>query len=469
MRKQTGVEMRKILCMLALGLLLCAAGGSLAVWAQGTSAEVVIKDATILTISHGNIPKGSVLIRGGKIAEVGPTVAVPAGATVIDAAGMFVMPGIIDPHNHIASDGGTNEGSVAVSSMVSIAETIDPTDWNVYRDLAGGVTTVHTLHGSANPVGGQNALIKLRWGKDARGLLFEGATPTLKFALGENVKRGRTPARYPGTRMGTQDVIRDAFIRARAYMQEWDDYRKRSAAGDKTAVVPRKDLELEPLAEVLRGERTTYVHGYRADEILMAIRLAEEFGFKVNSIEHCLEGYKIAKEIAAHGAVPSTFSDWWGYKVEAYDAIPYNAAILTRKGAMVALNSDGAEESRHLNQEAAKTMKYGGLSEAEALALITMNPAKLLRIYDRVGSIDPGKDADLVIWNHHPLSIYAVPQTVYIDGIVYFDIKQDLEMRRKMEEERKALEARDQKSGPPSERRRPTSNITSRANPPQNF
>jgi len=462
--------MNRIPWILLFSLSLCVAWGIAGDPQSGGSVSgvVVIKDATILTVTHGNITKGSILIRDGKIAEVGPNVTVPAGATVIDAAGQFVMPGIVDPHNHIASDGGTNEGSVAVSSMVSIEETIDPTDLNIYRDLAGGVTTVHTLHGSANPIGGQNAVIKLRWGKDARGLMFQGAKPTLKFALGENVKRTRTPARYPGTRMGTMDVIRDAFIRAREYVKEWDDYKKRSAAGDKTAVMPRKDRELEPIAEVLRGERLAFVHGYRADEMLASLRLAEEFGFKIASFEHCLEGYRIAKEIAAHGALVSTFSDWWAYKVEAFDAIPYNAAICVRKGALVALNSDGAEESRHLNQEAAKTMKYGGLTEQEALALITINPAKALRIDSRVGSIDVGKDADLGIWNRHPLSIYAVPQKVLIDGEVYFDVQKDLETRKKMEAERKTLEARDQKSATPPGRK-PTTNSTNRpAAPPLN-
>lgn len=454
--------MKKLCWMLLLTVSACAAWGIAE--APQAGGVTVIKDATILTVSHGNIAKGSILIRDGKIAEVGPNVAAPAGATVIDAAGQFVTPGIVDPHNHIASDGGTNEGTVAVSSMVSIEETIDPTDINIYRDLAGGVTTVHTLHGSANPIGGTNAIIKLRWGKDAKGLLFQGAKPTLKFALGENVKRTRTPARYPNTRMGTMDVIRDAFIRAKAYMKEWDDYKKRSAAGDKTAIIPRKDRELEPIAEVLRGDRLAFVHGYRADEMLMAMRLAEEFGFRIRSFEHCLEGYKIAKEIAAHGAFPSMLSDWWAYKVEAYEAIPYSTALLTRKGATVMVHSDGAEESRHLNQEAAKAMKYGGLNEQEALALCTLNPAKALMIDHRVGSIDPGKDADLVIWNGHPLSIYAVPQKVFIDGEVYFDMQKDLEMRKKMAEERKALEARDQKSaGAPAERRRPPANA---ANPP---
>ncbi len=411
-----------------------------------TPGVILIKDATVLTVSHGDIPKGSILIRDGKIAEVGPSIAAPADATVIDATGQFVMPGIIDPHSHVAQNGGINEGTVAVSSMTAVEDTIDPNDIDIYRELAGGVTTTATLHGSANPIGGQGAVIKLRWGKDAKGLLFQGARPGLKFALGENPKRvGRNSDRYPGTRMGVEDVIREAFLQARDYMAKWSEYRKLAAAGDKTAVPPRKDLKLEPIAEVLRGERLAFVHAYRTDEMLMMMRLANEFGFKVNSFEHGLEAYKIAKEIAAHGAVVSTFSDWWGYKFEAYDAIPYNAAILTRKGVMVSINSDSDEEARHLNQEAAKCMKYGGLTDQEALKLVTLNPATQLKIADRVGSIDPGKDADLVIYNHHPLSVYAVAQKVLIDGEVYFDIRKDHEMRSSMEKERKALEEKDRK------------------------
>ena len=438
--------MKKTLYLIVL-LAACIAWAPASDEQAGGSGVIVIKDATILTVSHGNIPKGSILIRDGKIAEVGATVTVPAGATVIDATGQFVTPGIIDPHSHIAISGGVNEGSLAVTSMTAIEDVLDPTDINIYRELAGGVTISNTLHGSANPIGGTNAVIKHRWGKDAKGLLF-GAKPGLKFALGENVKRGGTSGRYPGTRMGTEDVIRTAFIEARDYMREWDEYNKRAAAGDKTAIPPRKNLTLEPLADVLRGERLTYVHGYRSDEMLMMMRLADEFGFKVNSFEHALEGYKIAKEMAAHGAVGSTFSDGWAYKVEAYDAIPYNAALMTRKGVLAALNSDSAEEARHLNQEAAKCMKYGGLNEQEALALITLNPAKELKIDGRVGTIDPGKDADLVIWNHHPLSVYAVAQKTFVDGEIYFDIQKDAEMRKSMEEERKTLDALDKKNAP---------------------
>ncbi|MBP1601997.1 MAG: D-hydantoinase [Acidobacteria bacterium] len=414
--------------------------------AESGATAVVIKDATILTVSHGTIARGSILIRDGKISEVGQAVDVPDGALVIDAAAQFVMPGIIDPHSHLAQNGGVNEGSLAVTSMTSVEDFIDPTDIDIYRELAGGVTTTATLHGSANPIGGTGAVIKLRWGQDAKGLLFAGARPGLKFALGENPKHKRTQERYPGTRMGVEDVIRQAFTEARIYMQDWDEYNKRVAAGDKTVMPPRRNLTLEPLAQVLRGERLPFVHAYRADEMLMMMRVADDFGFKVNSFEHALEAYKIANELAAHGAVASTFSDWWAYKVEAYDAIPYNAALLTRKGVLVSINSDSAEEARHLNQEAAKCMKYGGLTEEEALRLVTLNPARQLKIDDRVGSIDPGKDADLVIYNHHPLSVYAVPQKVLIDGQVYFDIQKDLVIRKRMAEERKTLEEKDRQT-----------------------
>jgi len=405
----------------------------------------VIQNATILTVTKGTIEKGSILIQDGKIAEVGRSVRVPAGATVIDANGQFVSPGIIDAHSHIAVDGGVNEGSIAVSSMVGIEEVIDPDDIDIYRDLAGGVTSANVLHGSANPIGGKNAVIKLRWGKDAKGLLFEGAPPGIKFALGENPKRSNFqpppgfPRRYPNTRMGVMDVIRQAFTEAREYRKHWQEYDRRKAAGEKNLIPPRRDLKLDPLVEILEGKRLVHSHCYRADEILQLIRLAEEFGFKIATFQHVLEGYKVAKEIAAHGAGASTFSDWWAYKVEAYDAIPYNAALMTQKGVVVSINSDSAEEARHLNQEAGKTMKFGGLTETEALKLVTLNPAKQLRIDTRVGSIEVGKDADLVIWDKHPLSVYAVAQKVLIDGQVYFDRQKDIAQRAEIEKEKKAL------------------------------
>ena len=421
----------------------------------------LIKNATVLTVTRGTIENGDVLIRNGKIAAVGKNLKAPAGATVIDATGMYLLPGIIDCHSHIAVDGGVNEGSIAVSSMVGIEDVIDPEDIDIYRDLAGGVTTANVLHGSANPIGGLNAVIKLRWGQDARGLLFEGAKPGIKFALGENPKRSNftpppgVPQRYPATRMGVMDVIREAFIDAREYRQKWQDYQKRVAAGEKNLLAPRRDLKLEPLVEILEGKRLVHAHCYRADEILQLIRLAEEFGFKITTFQHVLEGYKVAKEIAAHGAGASTFSDWWAYKVEAYDAIPYNAALMTQKGVVVSINSDSAEEARHLNQEAGKTVKFGGLSETEALKLVTLNPARQLQIADRVGSIEVGKDADLVLYDKHPLSVYSVPQKVLIDGQVYFDRQQDIARRAEIEKEKKALAEKDKKKDEKKEEKKP--------------
>jgi imidazolonepropionase-like amidohydrolase len=415
-------------------------------------AAIVIQNATILTVSHGTIEHGSILIQNGKIVEVGQSVHAPKDAQVIDAAGQFVMPGIIDCHSHIAVEGSVNEGSISVSSIANIAEVLNPDDINIYRDLAGGVTTANILHGSANAIGGQTEVIKLRWGQPAAKLPFEGAVPGIKFALGENPKRSNfsfpgQPKRYPATRMGVEETIRGAFTEARDYQRIWADYDKRVASGEKGRIPPKRDLRLEPLVEVLEGKRYVHSHCYREDEILMLLRVAKEFGFKVRTLQHVLEGYKVADEIAAAGTGASTFSDWWSYKVEAYDAIPYNAAIMTRRGVLVSINSDDAEEATHLNQEAAKTMKFGGLSRDEAIKLVTLNPAIQLGIDQRVGSIDTGKDADLVIYNHDPLSAYAVVQKTLIDGRVYFDRQRDIAGRPALEKEKKALIEKEKKAG----------------------
>jgi imidazolonepropionase-like amidohydrolase len=407
----------------------------------GGAETVLIRGGTILTVTRGTLENGDVLIRDGKIVGVGAKLNAPEEAKVIDAAGQFVIPGIIDAHSHIAAES-INEGSVSISSMTGIEDVLDPTDIDIYRELAGGVTTSNVLHGSANPIGGKNAVIKHRFGKDAKGLLFEGALPGIKFAMGENPKRSRGSgprARYPETRMGVIDVIRQAFTDARAYQMEWKEYEERRRAGESGLLPPRRDLELEPLVEILEGKRLVHAHCYRADEILQLLRVAEEFGFRIATLQHVLEGYKVAKEIREHGAGASTFSDWWAYKMEAYDAIPYNAALMVEKGVLVSLNSDSAEEARHLNQEAAKTMKWGGLTQDQALALITINPAKQLRIDDRVGSIEVGKDADIAIFDHHPLSVYAVAQKTLVDGEIYFDRALDLERRAEIEARRKAL------------------------------
>jgi len=413
--------------------------------AQGGSNVMLIKNATILTVTKGTIQHGSILVRDGKIAEVGTNIAAPSGANVIDATGLFVMPGIIDCHSHIAVEGGVNEGSVSDSSIANIADVLNPADPDIYRDLAGGVTVANVLHGSANAIGGQTIVIKLRWGANADGLVFQGAMPGIKFALGENPKRsnnanipGQT-RRYPASRLGVEDVIRQSFTEAVAYKKEWDDYNSAKGAGKANLIMPRRDLRLEPLVEVLEGKRYVHSHCYRADEILMLLRVSDEFHFKVRTLQHVLEGYKVAKELAAYGVGASTFSDWWSYKQEAWDAVPYNAAIMTQKGVVVSINSDDAEEAQHLNQEAAKTIKYGGLSREQAIKLVTINPAMQLGIDKRVGSIEVGKDADFVVYNHDPLSVYAVPQKTIIDGKVYFDRDKDIAGRADLAKEKQTL------------------------------
>ena len=429
-----------------------------------SAPPTVIQNATVLTVTKGTF-QGSVVMNNGKIVEAGEKVTVPQGAQLVDGTGKFVMPGIIDCHSHIAADS-INEGAVSVSSMVGIEDVLNPSDIAIYRALAGGITTANVLHGSANSIGGKCSVIKMRWGKDAQDLIFVGSKPGIKFALGENPKRSgnqnsfnpNAPRRYPATRMGVEDVIREAFNDAKIYQQSWVDYKARAAKGE-AAMPPRRDLKLEPLVEVLEGTRLVHAHCYRQDEILMLLRVADDYGFKIRTLQHVLEGYKVAKEIAAHGAGASTFSDWWGYKVEAYDAIAYNAALMTRKGVLVSLNSDDAELMRHLNDEAAKTMKYGGLTETEALSLVTINPAKQLMIDSKVGSIEAGKDADLVIFDKHPLSNYAKVEKVFIDGQLYFDRDKDLADRPAKAQEKKTLLEKEkelQKKAAPAGGRRPS-------------
>jgi imidazolonepropionase-like amidohydrolase len=428
--------MKSKLLILAAGLL------PLSMWAAG---PIVIQNATILTVTNGTINKGSILLRDGKIAQVGVTVNVPAGATVIDATGKFIIPGIIDCHSHIASEA-INEGTLSVSSMVGIGDTVNPEDLAIYRAMAGGVTTANILHGSANSIGGKTVVLKMRWGKSASEMMFEDAMPGIKFALGENPKRRGASAmpglaitpRYPATRMGVEDVIREAFNDAKSYKATWADYNAK-AAKQETAIPPARDLKLEALVEVLDGKRYVHTHCYRQDEILMMLHVADDYGFKIRTLQHVLEGYKVAKEIAAHGAGASTFSDWWGYKVEAYDAIPYNATLMMKKGVLVSLNSDDAELMRHLNTEAAKTMKYGGATETEALSMVTINPAKQLGIEKRVGSIEVGKDGDLVIYDQHPLSTMTKVEKVFIDGQLYFDRDKDMADRPAKLQEKKNL------------------------------
>src|SRR5947207_9998570 len=319
--------------------------------------------------------------------------------------------------------------------MARTRDVLNPNDVDLYRQLAGGVTTLNLLHGSANPIGGLNTVVKIKYGRPVDEFIFPGAMPGIKFALGENPKRSNTPAlpgltrRYPGTRMGVEEVIRDAFTRARDYKKTWDEYRSAVARREKNLIPPRRDLQLEPLVEVLEGKRYVHSHCYRADEILMLMNVADEFGFKIRTLQHVLEGYKVASEIARHGAMASAFTDFWGYKMEAYDAIPYDAAIMTRHGVVTSVNSDSDERARRLNIEAAKTMRYGGPTEEEALRLVTLNPAIQLGIDNHTGSIDVGKDADVVVWNANPLSVYSHPEQTFVDGELLFDRQADIARR----------------------------------------
>jgi imidazolonepropionase-like amidohydrolase len=387
-----------------------------------TGGNVLIKGATILTVANGTHPKTDLLVRDGKIAKIGQNLEVPSGVTVIDAQGMFVKPGIIDTHCHFAVSGGVNEFSLSVVPEVRVRDVIDSDDVQIYRALAGGVTTARLLHGSANVIGGQDAVIKLKYGEPAGKLLIADAPRGVKFALGENVKR--TDGRFPNSRMGVEAVLVRAFTEAQEYRKAQEAYKKESVSArlDNTnlPVEPRRDLRLEALADVLDGKLLVHCHCYRSDEILMLLRVAERFGFKIKSLQHVLEGYKIAAEIADHGASCSSFADWWAYKLEAFDAIPFNAALLHEAGAQVCLKSDSNELMRHLYQEAAKCIKYGGMSETEALKTVTLNGAKQLGIDNRTGTIEVGKDADLAIFDGHPLNSYARCEMTLVEGEVYF-------------------------------------------------
>ncbi|HUB77800.1 MAG TPA: amidohydrolase family protein [Bryobacteraceae bacterium] len=441
--------------------------GILAALAPLGAETFVIQNATVMTEGSKGIFKGSVVVKDGKIADIGEKVMVPAGATIIEAGGLYLIPGIIDCHSHIAGSGGINEGSVSVSSMVNIKDIINPDDIAIYRALAGGVTTANILHGSANSIGGQTLPLKMRWGKSAEEMIFAGATPGIKFALGENPKRSGNPqggrgaigaiqiqARYPATRMGVEDVIREAFNQAKAYKAEWDAYDAAVAKGEHP-IRPRTDLKLQALKEVLENKRYVHVHCYRADEILMMIRAADDNGFKVRTFQHVLEGYKVAKEIKEHGAGASTFSDWWAYKIEAIDAIPFNAALMAKKGIVVSLNSDDAELMRHLNTEAGKAMKYGGMNETEALAMVTINPAIQLGIDKTVGSIEVGKDADLVLYDGYPMSDFAKVTKVWIDGTQYFDRDKEVAAQAAKDAEKQQLLEKERSAQRPPSNRRP--------------
>ena len=396
-----------------------------------TAGTVLFRNATVWTNEEaGILEEADVLIAAGKIVGVGPGLS-DRGATVIDATGMHLTSGIIDEHSHIALSS-VNEGTQSSTAEVRMADVVDAVDENIYRQIAGGVTVSQLLHGSANPIGGQSALVKLRWGATPDEMMFEGADPFIKFALGENVKQSNwgdaSRIRYPQTRMGVEQIFENYFTRAREYGDAME-------AGENV----RRDLELETLLEILNGERFITCHSYQQGEINMLMELAERHDFRVNTFTHILEGYKVADKMAEHGAAGSTFSDWWAYKFEVNEAIPYNGALMHNEGVLTGFNSDDAEMARRLNQEAAKAVLFGGVSEEEAWKFVTLNPAKMLHIDDRVGSIATGKDADLVLWNDHPLSIYARAERVYIDGKEYFNRDDNERRRAELETERNEL------------------------------
>ncbi|MCA9139974.1 MAG: amidohydrolase family protein [Planctomycetales bacterium] len=390
---------------------------------------VLFRGATVWTCGEAGVLENSdVLITGGKIEAVGASLKPPKDCLIIDGRGKHITPGLIDCHSHMGTDGGVNESGQAVTAEVRVGDFIDNSDINIYRQLAGGLTTSNILHGSANPIGGQNQVIKLRWGDSMEAMKLASAPGGIKFALGENVKRSnRTEpqTRYPASRMGVEQLFRDRFLAAKEY-----DQRHRSwNAGVRDALPPRRDLELEALAEVLRGERWIHCHSYRQDEIVALLDLLDSFDITIGTLQHILEGYKVADRMLQHGAMASAFSDWWAYKFEVYDAIPDNGAIMHDVGIVVSFNSDDRELARHMNTEAAKAMKYGGVPAEEALKFVTLNPAKQLRIDDRVGSIEAGKDADVVLWSGPPLSTLSRCEQTWIDGRLMFSIEEDSKRR----------------------------------------
>ncbi|MBI1803394.1 MAG: amidohydrolase family protein [Ignavibacteriae bacterium] len=421
--------------------------------------HLLIRGATIWTCGpQGKLENANILVEHGKITKVGQNLATPVDAVIIDGKGKHITPGLIDCHSHSAAEGNVNEANEAISAEVRIGDILDPYDISIYRELAGGLTAANVLHGSANAIGGQNQVIKLRWGALPEEMKFEGAMPGIKFALGENPKQSnwgdKYTTRYPQTRQGVEQIIRDEFRAALDYEKTWKEFES-----GKRKIPPRHDLRAETILEILKGKRLVHSHSYRQDEIEMLMRVAEDFGFRVATFQHVLEGYKVADQIAKHGAGASTFSDWWGYKFEVYDAIPYNGAIMHDAGVVVSFNSDSDEQARRLNTEAAKAVKYGGLSEEEALKFVTINPAQQLRIDKRVGSIEVGKDADLAIWNGNPLSTYSICEQTWIDGRKYFDRDEDRAMNGEVQHERAALiqKALGSKKGSGSESKSPPS------------
>ena len=412
--------------------------------AQPKAERLHIKNATLWTSSQEGVLEGyDLLIRDGRIEKIGQSLKTPSGYQTLDATGKHLTAGIIDEHSHIALNGGTNEDTDAVTAEVRIGDVIDPDDISIYRALAGGVTTAQILHGSANPIGGQAQVIQMRWGESAEAMKLKQAPASIKFALGENVKQANWGdnynRRFPQSRMGVKSLFEEAFNEALAYEKANADYERLRSSQQRKQVAPKPNYRLAAVAEVLRGERQVHIHSYVQSEILMFLRLAEAYNFRVGTFTHILEGYKVADEMAKHGTYASTFSDWWAYKFEVYDAIPQNTCLMHNKGVLTSINSDDYEMQRRLNQEAAKSMMYCDMSPIDAWNMVTINPAKQLGIDQLTGSLEAGKQADLVLWNASPLSVYAKVENTWVEGRRYFDRQQDKKMQLEVERERAAL------------------------------
>ncbi|WPR77127.1 amidohydrolase family protein [Algoriphagus sp. NG3] len=400
--------------------------------AQVKKGSVLIKNATVLTVTNGTLENSDVFVQDGIIKKVGQNLTAPNGITTIDASGKYLMPGIIDAHSHLGLDV-VNEATAPIVSEVRMKDVVNPYEVGLYRALAGGVTISHAMHGSANVVGGQNATLKHRWGStDPSDIIMEDAPRTIKFALGENPTRvhGRGNGIQPRTRMGVEAILRNGFNEAIQYKKAWEKYTKASSQKGSTAIPPVHNERLQILSDIIDGKIIIHCHSYRADEIYMLINVARDFGITKLVFQHTNEGFKVAPEIAEYTMGASVFADWWAYKFEVYYSTAYNAAILTENGAITSINSDDAELIRHLYHEAAKTQRYGGMTDEQALAMITINPAKQLGIDDKVGSIEEGKQADLVVFEGHPLSSYAIPLMTFVDGVKYFDRIEDADDQR---------------------------------------
>ncbi len=414
--------MRTLIVTLVLSFL-TAAG-----YSQPTGS-VLIKDGTVLTVTNGTIEKGDILIEDGTITQIGEDVSAPGDIEVVDASGKYVMPGIIDPHSHIAGID-INEASNPVTAEVKMGNSIDPNDIAIYRALAGGVSSIHLLHGSANVIGGESETLKLRYGQGQEGLKFDDAPRTIKFALGENPMRvhGQGSGVRPRTRMGVEQVIRKNFDAALDYRRNREAYLKAQENYSGEGAPPRpvaKNLRMETLADIIAGDILVHCHSYRADEILMLMRVFDDYGVENYTFTHANEAFKVATELKKNGAYASVFADWWAYKFEVYYSTAFNASILNANGVVTSINSDSGELIRHLNHEAAKTIRYGDTSKEDALKMITLNPATQLGINDKVGSLEEGKHGDVSIWSKHPLSIYSVNQMTFVDGVKYFDREED--------------------------------------------